>query len=135
MRDLRQRVVLIHELGQLAGTEEFLHGSRDRLRVNQILRHQAFALCHRETLFHSALNAHQANAELVLGHLTNRTHPTVTEVIDIIDHTLTVADVDQCTHHVDYVFFVKGRRTRLVLAAKAAIELHAAHSRQVIALR
>ncbi|MNC44096.1 hypothetical protein D3C75_929920 [compost metagenome] len=40
VRNLRQRVVLVHELRQLAGTEELFNRSRDRLSVDHILRHQ-----------------------------------------------------------------------------------------------
>ncbi len=39
--DLRQRVGLIHELGQLAGTEELLDHRRNRLGVDQVVGHQA----------------------------------------------------------------------------------------------
>jgi ABC-type arginine transport system ATPase subunit len=50
-----------------------------------ILRHQAFGLGQRQALFDRTLNTHQANAELVLGHLTDATDTTVTEVVDVID--------------------------------------------------
>ncbi len=44
VRDFRQRVVLVHELGELARAEELLHRGRHRLRVDHLLRHQALGL-------------------------------------------------------------------------------------------
>ena len=106
VRDFRQRIVLVHELRQLTGAKEFLHRSRDRLRVDEILRHQAFALCHREALFDRALNADKANPELVFGHLAYRPDAAVTEVVDIVHHALAVADINQRADDVDDIFFV-----------------------------
>jgi hypothetical protein len=42
--DFRQRVGLIHKLGQLRGTKEFLDHGRYRLGIDQFLRHQSFGL-------------------------------------------------------------------------------------------
>ena len=56
--DLRQRVVLVHELRQLAGTEELLHSRSHRLGIDQVLRHQAFAFGHRQTFLDRTLNTH-----------------------------------------------------------------------------
>ena len=103
----RQWIVLIHKLRQLTGTKELFHRSRHRLGVNQILGHQAFAFRHGETLFHRALNAHEADAELVFCHLTHRADTTVTQMVNVIDHTFTIADIDQGTHHIDDVFLVE----------------------------
>ena len=72
--DLRQRVVLVHELRQLAGTEELFHCRRNRLGVDHILRHQGIQIAQRQTLFHRTLYTYQANAEqrTVELHTTNR---------------------------------------------------------------
>ena len=84
MRHLREWVHLIHKLRELARAEELFDCSRDRLGVDQLLRHQAIRLCQIQTLFHCTLNTHQTDTELVLGHLTDATDTTVTEVINII---------------------------------------------------
>ena len=103
VRHFRQRIVLIHELGQLRGAEELLHRRRHRLGVDQILRGQAIGLGQRQALAHRTLHAHQADAEGVLGHFADRTHATVAEVIDVIDGAMTVLDVDQHLQHVEDV--------------------------------
>ena len=103
VRHFRQRVVLVHELRELRGTEELLHRGRDRLGVDQFLRRQAIGLGQRQALLDRALDAHQADAEHVLGHFADRTHATVAEVVDVVDRAATVADLDQHAEHVEDV--------------------------------
>src|SRR5690606_3756335 len=59
VRDLGQRVGLVHELRQLAGTEELLDGRRDGLGVDQVMRHQVFGLGLAQTLPDRTLDAYQ----------------------------------------------------------------------------
>jgi len=101
---LGQRVVLVHELGQLAGTEEFLDGRGDRLGIDQLLRHQAFRFRQAETFLHRTLDTHQTNAEDILGHLPDAADAAVAKVIDVIDEAVAVADIDQDLHDVEDVF-------------------------------
>ena len=93
--DLGQRVVLIHELRELAGAEELLHHRRDRLGVDQFLRHQLLGLGQAQALLDGALDAHQADAELVLRHLADAADAAVAEVVDVVDGAVAVLDVDQ----------------------------------------
>ncbi len=152
----RQRVVLVHELRQLRGAEELLDGSGNRLGVDQLLRGQAFGLGHRQALLDRALDADQADAEHVFGHFADRTHATVAQVVDIVDHAATVADLGQDLDHVQDVgavavggdqalgLFVVALTEVLAvvqhgfaggfLAAHATVELHAADRGQVVAL-
>ena len=134
VRDLGKRIVLVHELRQLAGTEKLFHRSRDWLGIDQVLRHQPFTLRHGESLFDGALNAHQTHAELVLGHLAHRADASVSEVVDVVYDALPVADIHQGTNDIDNVFFVQRRGTGLVLATQAAVKLHPPNGRQIIAL-
>ena len=106
MRHLGQRIVLIHELRELARTEEFFNSRRDRLSIDQILRHQAFALCHRQALFNSTLYPDKTNAELVLCHLTDRTNTTVTQMVDVINNTFTVTNSHQRFEDINNVFTI-----------------------------
>ena len=109
VRDLGQRVVLVHELRQLARAEELLHGRSHGLRVDHLLRHQAFGLGEREALLDGALDAHQADAERVLGHLADAAHAAVAEVVDVVDRAVAVADVDQRPQDIDDVVLARAR--------------------------
>ena len=133
--DLGQRVVLVHELGQLARTEELFHRRSHWLGVDQVLRHQAFAFSHRQTLFDRTLNTYQANAELVFSHFAYTANTTVTQVVDVIDDAFTVTDVDQSLQHGNDVFFAQHARTFDLGTTDTTVELHPADRRQVIALR
>ena len=109
--DFRERVVLIHKLGQLAGTEELFDRSSHWLGIDQILRHQAFGFCHGETFLNGPLNTHQTNTELVLSHFTDGTDTTVTQMVDVVTYALAVTDINQRAHNIDDVFLVQNTGT------------------------
>src|SRR5690606_25089564 len=104
VRDFGQRVGLVHKLRQLAGTEELLDGRRDRLGVDQIVRHQVFGLGLAQTFLNSTLHTHQTGAELVLGQFAHATNTTVTQVIDIVDLTAAVTQIHQHLNGVQNIF-------------------------------
>ena len=126
--DLRQRIILIHELRQLARTKKLFDGSGNRLGVDDILRHQAFAFDHTESFTHSTLNTNQSDAKDVLGHFANATDSAVSEMVDIIDDALTVSNINQTLQHIHDVVFVENTRTRDFFSAKTTIEFHASDS-------
>ena len=155
--DLGQRVVLIHELGQLGRAKELFNSSRHRLGIDQILRHQAFGFRQAQTLLDRTLHTHQTHTELVFGHFTHGTHTTVTQVIDIIHHTVTVADIHQGAQHFDDVrglfahlckvllaflittgteiaTVIEDARTGFIFATETTVELHPTNAGQVVTL-
>ena len=134
VRNLRQRVVLVHKLRQLAGAKELFHCRRNRLGVDHILRHQGIQIAQRQTLFHRTLYADQANAELVFRHFANGTDTTVAEVVDIIDFAFTVTDIDELLHHFDDVFFAQDTGTFDFVAQQRTVELHTTYRGQIVAV-
>jgi len=101
--DFRQRVVLIHKLGQLAGAEELFHGSGNRLGVDQVLGHQPFALHNRETFLDCTLDPDETNAELVFSHLAHRADAAVAEVVNVVHNAFAIANGNQGAHNVDNI--------------------------------
>ena len=99
-----QRVGLVHELRQLAGAEELLDRRRNRLGVDQVVRHQVVRFGLAQALLDGALDAHQAGAELVLRQFAHRAHAAVAEVVDVVDLAAAVAQLDQDADHDDDVF-------------------------------
>ncbi len=134
VRNLRQRVVLVHKLGQLAGTKELFHCCGNRLGVDHILRHQGIQIAQRQTLFHRTLYTYQANAELVFRHFANGTDTTVAEVVDIIDFAFTVTDIDELLHHFDDVVFAQDTGTFDFVAQQRTVELHTTNRGQIVAV-
>ena len=157
MGDLGQRVVLIHKLGQLGRAKELFHCGCHRLGIDQILRHQAFRFGKAQAFFDRTLNTHQPYTELVFGHFTHRTYATVTQMVDIIHHPVTVTDIHQGSQYFNdvgglpthllevlFAFFIRARAkvatviedtwTRFIFTTKTTVELHPAHCGQVIPL-
>ena len=81
----RQRVVLVHELRQLAGAEELLDRRHDGTDVDQGLRRDRLDVLRRHPLADDALHAGQADPDLVLDQLADRAQATVAEVVDVVD--------------------------------------------------
>ena len=85
VRDLGERIGLIHELRQLARAEELADGGHHRLGVHQVVRHgRRHFLVHAHLFLDGAFHAHEADAELVLEQLAHRAHAAVAQVIDIV---------------------------------------------------
>ena len=96
VRDLRQRVRLVHELRQLGRSEELANRRHDRLGVDQVMRHGGrHFLIDRHLLLDGALHADQADAELVLEQFADRPDAAVAEVIDVVDERRVLAQPEQ----------------------------------------
>ena len=95
VRDLGERVRLVHELRQLAGPEELLDDRRHRLVVDELLRHQRLDVLQAHALLDGALHADQADAVLVLDQLADGAHAAVAEVVDVVDLAVAVLQLDQ----------------------------------------
>ena len=85
VRDFRQRVGLVHELGKLGRAEELAYRRRRRLGVDQIVRHDGIDIDRAHPLANGALHPEQADPVLVLHQLADRTHPAVAQMIDVVD--------------------------------------------------
>ena len=92
-----QRVVLIHELGQRRGTEEFLDRRSHRTNVDQCLRGEHIViLCLQVHAFPDhAFHTGEADAELVLEQFAYRTDTAVAQMVDVIDVADAVAQVQE----------------------------------------
>jgi hypothetical protein len=84
VRQAGQRVVLVHELRQLAGAEELLDRRHDRADVDQGLRGDRLDVLGGHPLAHDALHPGQAGADLVLDELADAAQTAVAEVVDVV---------------------------------------------------
>ena len=76
--------------------EVLLHHRADRLRVDQVVRHERLDLLrHAHALLDRALHAHETDAVLVLHQLADRAHAAVAEVVDVVDRAAAVLELDQ----------------------------------------
>ena len=134
VRDLGQRVGLVHELGELRGAEELAHRRRRRLGVDQVLRHHGVDVDRAHALLDGALHAQQAQAILVLHQLADRAHAAVAEMVDVVDLALAVAQVDQRLDDREDVLLAQRAHGVLGLEVEAHVHLDAADRGEVVAL-
>ena len=130
----RQRILLVHELRQLRGAEEFAHRRRHRLGVDQVVRHHRVDIDRAHALLDGALHAQQADAELVFHQFAHRTHPAVAEIVDVVDFAAAVAQFRQRLEDGEDVFLAQHPHGVGRVQAHAHVHLHPAHRRKVVAL-
>ncbi len=149
MGESRQRVVLVHELGELAGAEELLDGGHHRADVDQRLRGDGFDVLGGHPLADHTLHPGQTRADLVLDELTDRPNTTVTKVVDVVDieahiglltvsHTLdrgaAFVQSQQVPDGLDDVLNGEHRDIELVVQTQLAVDFVATHAGEVVAL-
>ena len=135
VRDLRQRIGLVHELRQLRGAEELAHGGSRRLGVDQVLRHHGVDIDRRHALLDGALHAQQADAILIFHQLADRAHPAIAEMVDVVDLALAVAQTDQRLDHREDVVLAQDAHGVVDGEVETHVHLDAADRGQVVALR
>ena len=84
VRQLGQRVGLVHELRELRAAEELAHRRDDRPDVDQRAGRRLVRVRDRHALPDHALHAQQADAELVLDQLADGAHAAVAQVVDVV---------------------------------------------------
>ena len=135
VRDLRERVGLVHELAQLRAAKVLLDHRRDRLGVDQVVGHERLDfLRHAHALFDGPLHAHQTDAVLVLHEFADRAHAPVAQVVDVVDHAAAVAQLDEVAHGLQDVALGEHRVVQGLVQVELVVQLEPADLRQVVAL-
>ena len=81
----RQRVGLVHELGQLGGAEELLQRRHHRADVDDRLRRDRVGVLGRQALAHDALHAVEPDPEGLLDQLADGAQAAVAEVLVLVE--------------------------------------------------
>ena len=149
----RQRVVLVHELGQLRSTEELLDSCHDGANVHQRLGGDSLNVLSGHALANHTLHTGQTGTNLVLNQLTHGADTTVAEVVDIVDvdlqgdflaiaHArdagLTSMQSAKVTNHLSDVVLAKHRSLGGIqgnVHAQLTVQLVTANLRQVVTAR
>src|SRR5271165_2390937 len=139
VRDLRERVGLIHELRKLRRAEELADRRHDRLGVDEVVRHgRRHFLVDAHLFLDGALHADEADAELVLHELTDRADATVAKVIDVVDDADVLAQLEQVADRGVEVFGSQGALVEsggILVLVKLDVELQTAYAREIILTR
>ena len=134
VRDLGERVRLVHELRELRRPEELLDDRRDRLVVDELLRHQRLDVLQAHALLDGALHADETDAVLVLDQLADRADAAVAEVVDVVDLTVAVLQLDQVAHDLEDVLAAERALVEGHVQLELVVQLETADARQVVAL-
>ena len=105
---LRQRVGLVHELGELAAAEELLHSRHHGADVDEHVGRRLLRLLDGHALLDDPLHAQQADAEGVLDELTVGADAAVAEVVDVISAAQAVVELDEVADDDGDVFLGDG---------------------------
>ncbi len=111
---LTQRIVLIHKLGQLGGSEELLHRRRHRLDVDQRLGGNSLQILGGHPLPYHTLQPGQADAVLVLKKLAHGTDTPVAQMVDIIIISDAVLQVNIIVNRSQYILFCNMLRDQVM---------------------
>src|SRR6266550_88629 len=139
---LGQRVVLVHELRQLARAEELLDRGDHRTSVDERCRRDRVRVADRHALLDDSLHADEAHPELVLQQLAHRPYAAVAEVVDVIGDLLLarrVVELDQLAQEGDEVALLEDAQLALadaledvfLVAAEPLVDLVAAYAAEV----
>ena len=136
VRDLRERVGLVHELRQLRRPEELANRGHDRLRVDQVVRHGGrHFLVDRHLLLDRALHADQPDAELVLEQLADRADAPVAQVVDVVHRRRVPPQLEQELDDLVEVLRVQDLLVERRVQPELGVQLEAADPREVVLLR
>ena len=133
---LGQRVDLIHELGELAATEEIADHGRQRLWIDQFLRRHGFGALieQRHALLDQTLGARQTDAALVGQQFAHRADAPAAQVVDVVQTPLPLLQAEQIFGRRHQVFLGQDARIA-VFQTELLIDLVTAHPAQIVTLR
>ena len=98
MRQLRQRIVLIHKLRQLRRAEELFHCRDHRSNVDQNLRRDDVGVLDRHAFADDALHSRQADPVLILKKFADRADTSIAEVINVVGKSDPVNQIEHVTY-------------------------------------
>ena len=137
VRQLGERVDLVHQLGQLATGEELADRITEGLRVNELLRGDRIdaLVVFVDAGLDRLDDVLETGAALVSEELADITHAAGTKVIDVVDRAITGAQLTKELGGFDDVF--RGDRTGVErdVEAQLLVELVAADAAEVVTQR
>ena len=135
MRQLGERVGLVHELRQLRRSEERLDHRAHRARVDEVVERDLLGvLVDRHALLDQPRHARQADGELVRDQLADRADAAVAQVVDVVHVAAALVQLDEVADDGDEVLLREHRLARRRREAEALVDLVAAHAAEVVAL-
>ena len=133
VRNLGQRVDLVHELRELRGSEERVDHRREGLGVDQVHRGKHLVVTHVHALADRTRHAHETDRELIRQLLAHGADTTVRQVVDIVDIGFRVDQLDQVFDNGDDVLARQRANGRIGIQTQLLVDAETTHVAQVIA--
>ena len=90
---LRQRIVLVHELGQLRTSEKFLDCSRNRSNIHQRLRRCYLNVLNGHSFLNHTFHSGKTDTELILEQFSYSSQSSVAQMVDVISDSNAIIQV------------------------------------------
>ena len=105
VRQLAQRIGLVHYLAQLSAPEEKVDAARHALRVDQVRYPQGLlAFLHRAHSFlHGLTKFQKPLANFAAGQFVNSPKPAITQMVDIVNLAFVIPQPDYVIHRIDKI--------------------------------
>ncbi len=104
MGQFSQRIGLVHKLGQLAGAEELLDRRDDRTDIYKRLGCGCVDVLDGHPFANHPFHTGETDTELVLEEFSNRAEPPVPQVVDIVNISHPMVQVEKIADRGDDVF-------------------------------
>ena len=134
VRDLGQRIGLVHELRKLRGAKEFAHRRRRRLGVDEVLRHDRIDLHGGHALLDRPLHAEQAHAILILHQFADRANAPISQMIDVVDVAAAIAQIDERLYDREDILLAQYAHGVGGVEIETHVHFHATDRRKVVTL-
>ncbi len=137
VREHRERVRLVDDLGEFAAAEEVLDRRRNALRVDQAPRRHVLHVLQAHPLLDGAAELEEPLAQLVGGQLVDRPQPAVAEMVDVVDlrGARLGAERQQVAHRGDQIVGAEGHFLFGHAQAELAIDAKPPHPAEPVAIR
>ena len=131
-----ERVRLIHELAQLRTAEEITHDGAQRLGVDQLLRGDVIdcGIVEGHALANETLGAGETDAALVGKKFAHSADTAAAEMINVVQHPLALAELEEIAHRLDDIFFPKDPVVDLRIEAELLLDLVATDATEIVTL-
>ena len=131
---LSQRVRLVHELRKCIGAEERIDDAGNGLGINQISRSEHFVVTHIHAFADGATHTCQADGKLIGQLLSHGANTTVAQVVNVIDSSLGVNELNKILDNLNNVFASEDTHIHLGGKIEFLVDSVAPHFTEVITL-
>ncbi len=129
-----QRVGLVHELRQRISTEEGIDNRRYGLCINKVNRSEILVVTYIHTLADGARHTCQTYTKLIVELLAHCAHTTVAQVVDIVDISLGVNQLDKVLDDGDNILLGENLYLHRSAETELLVDTITAHLAEVITL-